>query len=271
VESDARKVVDAKITELVENDGHRDLHIEGVSGLGKSRTVLEALRNKPYKSLVIYVRDADTFPPSLIRYLTGEGRVAILVVDECDPVQHKNLSAAIPLGSRLRLITMGEPAPSRSERPSLVLPPIENDKLAEIIRLNHPGLWQEATSFVVEFASGNVRLALVLAEAVEREPRATAARLITRNIVRTYVTESLPEGTTFLACCALALFPRIGFTGEPAGELRFLSEALEVPEPELRAAARALTELGLLTTKGRYRRHAATACGLPRVESLGRF
>jgi hypothetical protein len=35
VESDARKVVDAKITELVENDGHRDLHIEGVSGLGQ--------------------------------------------------------------------------------------------------------------------------------------------------------------------------------------------------------------------------------------------
>jgi hypothetical protein len=57
----------------------------------------------------------------------------------------------------------------------------------------------------------------------------------------------------FVACCVLALFPRIGFTGEPAGELRFLAEALEVPEPELRAAARSLTELGLLTTKGRYR------------------
>jgi hypothetical protein len=253
VESDTRKVVDAGITELVESDDHLDLHIEGVSGLGKSRTVLEALRKKPYKALVLYVRDADMFPPSLIRYLTGEGRVAILVVDECDPLQHKHLAGAIPVGSRLRLITMGEPAPSRSDQPSMVLPPIENEKLAEILNVNHPGLWQGATSFVVEFASGNVRLALVLAEAVEREPRSSAARLITRNIIRTYVTESLPEGTTFIACCALALFPRIGFTGEPAEELRYLAEALEMPELELRAAARALTDLGLLATKGRYR------------------
>jgi hypothetical protein len=253
VESDARKVVDARIIELIEGDGHIDLHVEGVSGLGKSRTVLEALRKKPYKSLVLYVRDADKFPPSLIRYLTGEGRVAILVVDECDPTQHKNLSGAIPVGSGLRLITIGEPAPSRSEQPSLALPPIENDKLAEIIRLNHPGLWQEATSFVVEFASGNVRLALVLAEAVEREPRASAARLITRDIIRIYVTDSLPDGTTFHACCALALFARVGFTGEAAEALRFLAEALGVPEAELRAAARTLMDLGLLSTKGRYR------------------
>jgi hypothetical protein len=253
VESDARKVVDAKITDLIENDGHVGLHIEGVSGLGKSRSVLEALRNKPYKSLVVYVRDADSFPPSLIRYLTGEGRVAILVVDECDPKQHKNLSAAIPAGSGLRLITMGEPAPSRSVHSSLALPPIENDRLAEILRLNHPSLWHEATSFVVEFASGNVQLALVLAEAIEQEPRASAGRLITRDIVRLYVTESLPEGTTFHACCALALFPRIGFTQEAAGELRFLAEALGVPEPELRAGARALMDLGLLSSKGRYR------------------
>jgi hypothetical protein len=253
VESDARKVVDLRINDLLENENHHDLHIEGVSGLGKSRTVLEALRKTPYTSLVVYIRDADAFPPNLIRYFTGERRVAILVVDECDPIQQKNLSAAIPVGSPLRLITIDEPGPSRSEQPPLVLPPIEEHNLAEIVRINRPNLWPEAASFVAEMADGNVRLALVLADAVERQPGAFASRLITPELIRVYVTGALPEGTSFLACCALALLPRFGVRGEVANELTLLAEALEIQQAELRASARYLAELGLLTRKGRYR------------------
>ena len=253
VASPARQVIADVVRNLVETSGQSALHVEGVSGLGKSRTVLEALRGQPYESLVVYVRDAEAFPPSLIRYLAGEGRIAILVVDDCDPRQHKNLAAAIPAGSGLKLITIGEPGPSRGEDEVLELPPIEDTAMAEILKLNRPNLWLEASQFVTEVAAGNVRLALLLAGVIEREPRASAAALITRDVIRTYVTDALPAGTSFLACCALALFTRIGYQDELAGEIQLLSDVVGISETELRASARTLAELGLLASKGRFR------------------
>jgi len=253
VASPARQGVIDEVRSVVETSGRMSLHVEGVSGLGKSRTVLEALRGQPYEELVIYVRDADAFPPSLIRYLTGEGRPAILVVDDCDPIQHKNFDTAIPAGSGLKLITIGEPGPSRTEEGHLELPPVEDATMAEILKLNHANLWTEATQFVTDVAAGNVRLGLVLAGAVERNPRSSAATLITKDIIETYVTQALPAGTGFLACCAIALFARIGYDAELADELRLLSDAVGISETELRAGARALAQLGLLASKGRFR------------------
>lgn len=253
VDSPERQGVIDAVRQVVGAGGRAALHIEGVSGLGKSRTVLEALRGQPYEALVIYVRVADTLPTSLIRYLTGEGRTAVLVVDDCEPTQHKNLEAAIPPDSSLKLITIGEPGPSRTEDGHVELPPVNETTMAEILKINRPNLWQEASQFVTEVAAGNVRLGLVLAGAVEREPRSSAATLITKDIIETYVTQALPAGISFLACCALALFTRIGYEGELAGELQLLSEVVGVSETELRAGARALAELGLLTSNGRFR------------------
>lgn len=115
IETPERQGVIDAVRNVVGTSRQAALHVEGVSGLGKSRTVLEALRGQSYEALVVYVRVADTFPANLIRYLTGEGRTAILVVDDCDPTQHKNLEAAIPADSSLKLITIGEPGPSRTE------------------------------------------------------------------------------------------------------------------------------------------------------------
>jgi DNA-binding IclR family transcriptional regulator len=63
----------------------------------------------------------------------------------------------------------------------------------------------------------------------------------------------LPSGTDFLASCALALSTRIGVSGDAASELALLASGLHLPVSDLRAAARTLTELGLLNPKGRYR------------------
>lgn len=253
VASPERQGVMDAVRSAVEGGGQATLHIEGVSGLGKSRTVLEALRGQSYEALVVYVRDADAFPASLIRYLTGEGRTAILVVDDCDPRQHKKLVAAVPANSSLKLITIGEPGPSRTEDNHVELPPVEDATMAEILKINHPNLWREASLFVTDVAAGNVRLGLVLAGAVERESRSSAATLITKDIIETYVTQALPAGTSFLACCALALLTRIGYEAELASELQLLSHVVGINETELRAGARTLAELGLLASKGRFR------------------
>ncbi|MGX7681717.1 hypothetical protein ACSMXN_22780 [Jatrophihabitans sp. DSM 45814] len=253
VESDARKRTVKVIQDFVVGSESCAMRVEGVSGLGKSRIVLEALRGEPYEAIVIYIREADKFPASLIRYLTGEGRTAILVVDECDARTHKNLAAAMPQGSRSRLITIGELEPSRSEGRPTALPPMESHTLAEVVRLNRPAIGPESASFVAEIADGNVRLALVLADAVAQSPDVIAARLINIDLIKAYVTESLPIGTDFMASAALALLTRVGVADDVAGELSLLADGLGLPLVQLRAALRTLTELGLLSRKGRYR------------------
>lgn len=253
VESDARKQTVKTIQDFVVGSETASMRVEGVSGLGKSRIVLEALRGQLYEAIVIYIREADKFPVSLIRYLTGEGRTAVLVVDECDARTHKNLAAAMPRGSQSRLITVGELEPSRSEDRPVAVPPMENHTLAEVVRRNRPAIGPESASFVAEIADGNVRLALVLADAVAQSPDVIAARLINIDLIRTYVTESLPTGTDFLASAALALFTRVGVSDDVAGELSLLAAGLGLPLVQLRAAIRTLTELGLLSRKGRYR------------------
>jgi hypothetical protein len=72
-------------------------------------------------------------------------------------------------------------------------------------------------------------------------------------MTRTYVTDALPVGTSFLACCALALFTRIGYEAELGGEIQLLAEVVSIGETELRAGARTLAELGLFASKGRLR------------------
>ncbi|MGO9552326.1 hypothetical protein [Mycobacterium sp.] len=251
VESDAHEMVAEQVRERIEQNG-KPLHIEGVSGLGKSRVVLEALRGQPYESQVVYVRHADGFPAHLVRHLASEGRTAILIVDDCDPNQRKNIVEAKPDGSQLRVITIGEPAPSRSEYPALQLPKMERHRVLEIVQVNRPGLWREAASFVTEIADGNVRLALLLARVVEKEPRSSAARLISPDIIQTYVSDALPQGTSLLACGALALLTRVGVSGDVASELRLLADALQLPENEVRAARLTLADLGMLTVTGSF-------------------
>lgn len=253
VESPARAAVAGEVHATIETVGSPPLHIEGVSGLGKSRTVLEALRGHAYECQVVYVRTAEVFPPQLIRRLATEGRAAILVVDECDATKHKVLAEALPAGSLLRLVTIGEPGPSRSEQAPLVLPKMERDKLVEILQKNRPGLWYEAAHYVAAMSDGNVRLALILADAVQHNPDTIAGHLITRDIIQAFVADALPEGASFLACCVLALLTRIGVSGEFRSEIDVLAEALGIDETELRASQRALQNLNLIDVKGRFR------------------
>jgi hypothetical protein len=249
IKSDAHEDVAAQVRDTIEANG-QPIHIEGVSGLGKSRMALEAVRNQPYESQVVYVRRAVDCHPSLVQHLASENRTAILIVDDCDPSQRKIIAESRPAGSQIRIVTIGEPAPSRVEYPAIQMPKMEHHRVLEIVQANRPSLWNEAASFVTEIADGNVELALKLSRAVEEEPRSTAARLITRDIIRTYVSDALPDGTSLLACGALALLTRVGVNGDEASELRLLAEALQLAENEVRAARMTLNQLRLLSDSG---------------------
>jgi hypothetical protein len=252
VPSTSRELLRTRVQALVTGSNQLDLHIAGASGLGKTRAVMESFRGTPYESLVLYIHAADALSPNLVPRLLNQHRAGVVVVDDCGGKRHEGLAQVLPVNSKLRLVTIGEPDSYIPQSPQVVLEPLSNDVLDDIVKRNEPNLWTEARRVVVDAAGGNVRWALLLANGVMRE-NVNPSELITADAIRAFITKTLPGGLDFLACSALALFTRIGYERELSEELDLVAGALGFDPADLRAAARALQENGLLSAQGRYR------------------
>ena len=252
--SDKREIEMAGLRAVVESGSAQpDVHIEGFSGLGKTRMVLEALRGQPYESLVVYAPASDQFQALVLNDLQAQGRTGIVVLDECDAKSHDIYSSVLSATTALRLITIGEPSGRSSRSPMLRIDGLDDDAMNALLRTNQPGLWPEAVRVVTEVAAGNVDYAMKASRAVIEREVTTANELVTADDVRSFIASELPDGALFLGCCALALFSRLGFDGEVASELITVAQGLDLAVGDLRTAATALDQRGLLTQQGRYR------------------
>ncbi|NPD04865.1 hypothetical protein HN031_09245 [Nocardioides sp. zg-1308] len=253
VESVGRTEVQDAIRALVSGGEAIDLRLTGVSGLGKTRLALETFRGSGLESLIVYLK-ADDSPRGVLTHLLSQHRSGIVVLDECSRDLHKSLAEVIPAGSRLRLITIGEPdSQGGLIAPVFALAPFDAEAMDSLIERNQPSLRAEVRRFIVEIAEGNIGYALYVAQHVARNPEVRTADLVTPEAIAQFVSQSLPTGSDFLACSVLALLSRIGYEGELAGELELLAEVFGFSPTDLRAAARSLTEAGLLSSHGRYR------------------
>ncbi|WP_286932958.1 hypothetical protein [Microbacterium sp.] len=253
VASEARDKQIESLQEAIQSGDESGVHVEGVSGLGKTRLVMEALRGQPNQGLVIYVPSEDQFTPAVLSQLQTQGRSAVIIIDECDAKRHDIFAAMLQTGTKIRLVTVSEPSQRAARAATLQITAFEDAPLTELLQKNVPTLWPEATRVIVEVSAGNIDYALKCAKALVAQRPGTARQLIDPNDIRQFIVDELPGGTLFLASSALALFSRIGFDAELASELSILGEGLGVPEPDLRAAAADLASHGLLTTQGRYR------------------
>jgi hypothetical protein len=253
VDTPSRSAMIDEIRKFVVRSDPPDLHVEGVSGLGKTRVVLEAIRGQDFESLVAYMYTADVLPSTLIHHLQTQARHTILVVDECDAKRHEILTRQLRTASPVKLITIGEPTGYCGLITTVRVGPLEEDAVRRAARNSQPGLQPEHACFVVDASAGNMRLAQLLAQQIVQQPNITVNKLIDKNIIGTYVSRALPTGKDFLACCALALLPSFGYDDEPSAELTVLADAVELTTGDLRAAARTFADAGLLSQQGRYR------------------
>lgn len=226
--------------------------IEGVSGLGKSRLALEAVRGQPYEPLVIYAPSADQFPIDVLIQLRSQDRVAVVIIDECDRKEHEVFASSLAVNSSVRIVTIGEPASGATRTPILSLTPFNDEAMRELLRVNRPSLSPEAERVVLQIAVGNIDYALKLAQvAIDRG--GAAGQLITEDDLRTFFASELPGGQLFLGSCALALFSRFGAEGEPAEEIDLIARGLGLDSAELLGALAELQRRGLVSKQGRYR------------------
>jgi hypothetical protein len=150
------------------------LHIAGLSGTGKTRTVFEACSREPELKGVFYIEQFERVGRPLYRYLEEEGRRVYLVIDETPLIQVDAIASRLgEFADRLRVVTIGpavrQAAISRDD--TIVLPEPDTDAgVFEVIRSAGPSLSEEVLRSIASQSAHDLRLALLLVHASQRLP-----------------------------------------------------------------------------------------------------
>jgi hypothetical protein len=248
-----RQVQLTAIRSAISDPAVKDLRVEGDSGVGKTRLVMEALRGSEFSSLVVYLQQAHDPNPYTVHLLTS-GRSVILVADECGRRRHDKLRELITHDAPVTLISIGQ-ADSTPLLPSGVisLEGMPDEDLEAVLQADHPALWPEARRFVVRHTAGNVKMAILAATALERGDQPTAIEVVRSNDWDALLGTVLPDGEGFFAAAVLSLFSRLGWDDDAAYQAEELARLTGVSLEGLRSAAADLERAGLMVRQGRYR------------------
>ena len=155
--------------------GPNVLHLAGLSGVGKTRTVLEACRDQLDLSGVLYIPRLTDLREPLLRHLTrNENLLAMIVVDEV-PLEdlRSRFSQIEHLAQRLRIVTIGPARRNEHGRSSaniLILPePETREGVFEVVRRVGAGISEPVMESIATFAAHDLRLALMLVEATRQD------------------------------------------------------------------------------------------------------
>ena len=237
-DSHRQTIVDQITGTLRERSRCPVLRLTGLPGVGKTRSSYEALRPDDLKNQVLYVpRAADLIGAPLLHALVNDPEAsAILVVDECDLDQHRELSTALAeQGPRLALVTMSYEV-GRLPVPTVELrtEPLEQESIEEVLQLEYPGLPRLSARRLAEFADGYPHIAALLAEQYAAEGPAESHlsisddRLMNRLIGGSASLDSYQFSITRAVLRGLSLFQRIGVAGIGEREGRWLAEQIDV-------------------------------------------
>ncbi|HEV7938963.1 MAG TPA: hypothetical protein VGP18_13185 [Solirubrobacteraceae bacterium] len=253
VEDDRRAADITSIRTQVNTPGLIELRIQGDSGIGKTRMVMEALRDSALSPLVVYIQDERDAGSSLFNHLLDRKRVAVLVIDECPADRHIKLLERLPREAEIKLITIGDVGASTTRSPVVAVMAMPDEKMEEFLRHNHPLLRSEAQRFVIDHCRGNMRWAIALADRIAGLSEGQAAELIDQGDIRQFVATFIPEGEDFFFATVLALLERVGWDGELQPQLEALAAFADTSVERLREVGGQLERQGLLSRQGRYR------------------
>ena len=160
---------------LLGSTTNRLLHVAGLSGTGKTRTVIEACRDAKSLAEVIY---APTFSGSVDRLLTHLNAVsgsALLIIDELALDDYDSLARRLERSSAaIRVVTIGPARFNEAQRDGILIlaPPDSADDVAAVARSAESVLADDVIQSIAHFAGQDLRLALLLVEATVKLPAA---------------------------------------------------------------------------------------------------
>ncbi len=231
-----------------------DLRVEGTSGVGKSRLVLEALRHEQFAPLVACIADEAEMTGEMFHHLVGSRRCVVLVVDRCPADRHGSFAERLPSDSTIKLITIGPVGYAVTERPVVVVEPMPSEAIDKVASHNFPGLSNEDRRFIVNNSDGHPQLMEVFARRVlDSETQLQAADLVTETDIRHFIEDRQLGSVALRVAEGIALFEKLGWDDEVSEEGEHLARFLQVSSSAMRSAGWELEQAGWLTVRGRYR------------------
>ena len=142
-----------------------------LSGVGKSRLVLEALGEKEDKAAGCFLSDIVMYAVrpeagreainSVVQNLADTGMRAVLVIDNCDPESHQVLTGMVlRQGSRLSLITIDHEIPKALDDTTLKVDEAPSSVTEGIINHVSPDLPPEDQRRLAHFSRGFPEMAI---------------------------------------------------------------------------------------------------------------
>jgi hypothetical protein len=253
-----------RIREVLRTPGHV-VRLVGLAGVGKTRLV-EGLfdpsvgSNSLEPSLAIYTDVAQApvpQPASLASDLVAGGMRAILIVDNCPPDVHRQLSDIVRcVGTTISLITVEYDI--REDQPEgtdvFVLSTSSTSLIEKLVSKRYPRLSQIDARTIATFSGGNARIALALATTVGKSE--TVAGLSDEELFRRLFQQrhdSDPSLLSIAQVCALVYsFEGEQLSGE-AAELPLLGALIGKSPADMFGAVAELKRRDLLQERGPWR------------------
>ena len=232
----------------------------GLSGVGKSRLVLQALgpneeSDGSFSDIVLYADESEASLQAIngiVQTWASMGARAVVVVDRCPPESHEMLTGAVSRsGSRLSLITIDNEIPSGTLNSATIK--IDEAPVAVIeavVRQSLPGMPSEDERRIVRFSKGYPAMAARVAQAwTEKTPVAHATD---DWFVEAFVLGRRPREKELLlkSAALLAVFGLAYPSDEQLGEIAALGRNIEVDD--LRVAIERLVNRGVAQRRGRF-------------------
>lgn len=213
----------------------------GLSGLGKSRLVLETFRppindssnmeQSTLNNMVVYIDCQDVQNSVIISdicQLINHRKSGIVVFDNCRPNLHEKLVPEIThKDSRLSMISIDNDPSERNDN-VILLKKLPDQVIEQIVVVAFPNLIDDKTAIrkIVELSGGFPKIASLLANSyLENEPN--VGSITQKSLVERMIGCSLD--TTNDDCktlCSLSVFDHIGFKNELEGQLKYVADEI---------------------------------------------
>jgi hypothetical protein len=240
-----------------------EVRIAGLSGVGKTRLVQalfdERIGEDPLsKSQVFYTDVSDNPNPEPRRFAEQLGSLqskTILIVDNCPPRMHRRLSKVFKdSDSQVSLLTVEydieEDQPEETE--VFRLEAASEDLITELIKKRYDYIGSVEARQVADFSGGNARIAIALAETIERGE--SVAELKDKVLFeRLFDQRNSPNDTLLKTAEVCSLVYSFDFRTQESEELEVLSRLANSSVNEIYSDVTELKRRGLVQERNHWR------------------
>lgn len=238
------------------------IRLVGVSGRGKTRLVLEAIRAAEAQNLTFYAVTPEAVPDSFFSFIQARTSInqLVLVVDECGDEDFRGLwRRAQRCNGRIILITIGSEKPDRTGElePGVfffLLDKLDDEIVRRIIHSAAPSLQPELQLYIARIVEGNVKLAIALTESLSFDRDiGSVSDLMTLPKVQFILRSLVRNDEERDAMYALSLLRFVGLDNDAGEEGKALADFLNVDFGKLKRISFQMEQRGLVIKRGRFR------------------